>query len=125
MLDMEKYLTAKESTKVTVCDKCKDEFIISFHDLKVEGIVVGGENLTVTNFRCPRCEKMYVVLIDNVQTLQMKEYIRRELVKLEIMKRRRNDEIKIVKQIDKIQSKNKKLERVYKMLDSKYKKVFE
>lgn len=123
MLDMSKYVAAKESVKITVCDKCKGEFVVSYEDLKVESITINGENLAVTNFRCPHCEKMYVVLIDTFHTLRAKENVQQELRKLEILKKRK-DEYKIKKQIERIELKNKKLQRIYNMLEHKYTRYF-
>lgn len=79
MLDenfMTKYNTVKDIEKSTVCDECNFVWKTSDTEIKSSKVTVRKEKLTVTYFVCPNCNKLYVVTVDNKETIHYKRLLR-------------------------------------------------
>lgn len=81
-LDFNKYEEAKKTTKIISCDECSHNWISKETDLHKDRVNVKGEILVVTYFTCPVCNKLYVVAIDNHETLRLRKMLSIELKRL-------------------------------------------
>lgn len=67
------------SKKITVrCDECGKIFKITQHSIKTRDVYVSvREKLTVQYFKCDKCNKPYVISIDNADTREIKRLYQR------------------------------------------------
>lgn len=67
------------SKKITVrCDECGKIFKITQHSIKTRDVYVSvREELTVQYFKCDKCNKPYVISIDNADTREIKRLYQR------------------------------------------------
>lgn len=77
-----KYEEAKNTTKIISCDECGHSWVSKETDLHKDRVDVKGEILVVTYFTCPNCNKLYVVGIDNHETLRLRKMLSIELKRL-------------------------------------------
>lgn len=49
--------------KIIVCDECKSEFFLKSVEIKESAIEIGGQELLVTYFKCPHCDKLYRITV--------------------------------------------------------------
>ena len=70
------------------CQYCKQKFELSDKvNYKVE-FDIGGKSIFLTYYDCPSCGRRHFVQIDDEKSLQDLEIIRREFIKLSIMKKK-------------------------------------
>lgn len=103
------YEKAKKTTKVISCESCGNSWISKTTDLRKDRVNVKGELLEVTYFTCPSCHKLYVVNIDNHETLRL-----RKMLSIEVKRINRDNDL------GKDTSKrSKKVSRMYQQLREK------
>lgn len=71
-IDTNAYNKAKDILKVTVCDECQGEFVLTEDSILTTDTVAKESVLTLTYFVCPHCKRLYVIRIDTQKTKQMK-----------------------------------------------------
>lgn len=49
--------------KIIVCDECKSEFFLKSVEIKESAIEIGGQELLVSYFKCPHCDKLYRITV--------------------------------------------------------------
>lgn len=125
VVNIESYLNAKEGTHVTVCDKCKAEFVLSKDDIMVSNVNVHGEDITLTHFSCKECKELYVVLIDTNLSLVVKSSYQKTLNTLTMLNSRKvKDTKRIEREQNKLEKKRKKLEKIYTLINNTYQGKF-
>lgn len=67
------YEEAKKTTKIISCDECGKSWVFKETSTQKDKITIKGVHLQVTYFTCPYCNKLYVVSIDNNETLQLRQ----------------------------------------------------
>lgn len=58
---------------VLVCDKCGGEFPVSAVNIKLSGLSIDGIYLEVTYFRCPDCNRSYLIQIMDEKCARLRE----------------------------------------------------
>lgn len=69
------------------CEKCNSKFEFTAPDLKETTITMEGEELFLTHYICPNCNKIYTVLIDNAETKKALSFYTNYLASLAYKKR--------------------------------------
>lgn len=55
------------------CDDCKQEFFVNSVNIDETAITLNGQALTLVYFVCPRCNKIYRILLKDKQYDELKE----------------------------------------------------
>lgn len=85
MTEKEKvYEAAKQAEKSIVCDECKHEFLLRSVNISEAPVKVYSEELQLVYFVCPKCNKIYRVLLKDKAYSELKEDL--EKVKKRIRK---------------------------------------
>lgn len=63
-------------TGPVVCDKCREEFVIN-RFIKSFDVLRDGTPLAITSFECPACGQMYTVHVEDEQSEQLRDNLRR------------------------------------------------
>jgi hypothetical protein len=116
--DKEVYEQEKAKLKITYCDECRGEFILTNDKLLVSELNPKGEHIAITYFVCPHCNKLYKIAIDNMKTANLKQLIECHVNNL-ARARARGKEITQT-QIDRVNKYRKLLTKEYARLDSTY-----
>lgn len=62
-----------DSEKIIYCDECKHEFLLSAVKIQESIVDVGSEHVTLVYFTCPKCNKIYKVLLKDKAYDKLKE----------------------------------------------------
>jgi predicted Rdx family selenoprotein len=116
--DLDIYKKERSALKVTYCDECRKEWILTSNDIKQQKMSPKGEEIVLTYFVCPHCGKIYPICIDNVQTVQMKSQIEAQVNKLAAFKSR--NKIVSQSQLYRVAKLQKLLKKEYDRLDALY-----
>lgn len=70
---MSKTQKANSAGGVIVCDKCGCEFPVSAVNIKLSGLSINNVYLEATYFRCPNCNKSYLIQIMDEKCARLRE----------------------------------------------------
>lgn len=49
--------------KIIVCDECNNDFFLKSIEIKESAIEISGQELLVSYFKCPHCDKLYRITV--------------------------------------------------------------
>lgn len=90
------------------CDECKAEFSLNSVNIQNATIDIGGQNLTLAYFTCPKCNKIYRVSIMDARYFELREDL--EKTKKRIRRNHGSNNDKLASVLN--QMVNRKLERL-------------
>ena len=90
------------------CDECKVEFSLNTVNIQSATIDIGGQNLTLAYFTCPKCNKIYRVSIMDARYFELREDLEKTKKRIRRNHGSNNDELARVLN----QMVNRKLERL-------------
>ena len=95
------------NTKI-FCDECKFEFSLNTVNIQNATIDIGGQNLILAYFTCPKCNKIYRVSIMDARYFELREDL--ENTKKRIRRNHGSNNDELVRVLN--QMVNRKLERL-------------
>ncbi len=63
----------RKDKKIIVCNECKHEFLLSAVNIKSADVQIKNQPLTLHYFTCPKCNKIYRVLLQDARYVELKE----------------------------------------------------
>ena len=90
------------------CDECKFEFSLNSVNIQNATIDIGGQNLILAYFTCPKCNKIYRVSIMDARYFELREDLEKTKKRIRRNHGSNNDELARVLN----QMVNRKLERL-------------
>lgn len=71
-----------QKTRV-VCDECKHEFFLNAVDIESAEVKSNDQRLVLTYFKCPKCNKIYRVLLADTCYFELKEDVEKTKEKIQ------------------------------------------
>lgn len=103
-----------------VCDECKNEFFLNAVNIEKAEVAINNKLLTLIYFTCPKCNKIYRVLLADTRYFELKEDF--EKTKKRIRKNHGSNNEVVARMLNKVVY--KKLEKLRKHTD-KLNKMFQ
>lgn len=75
------------------CDECKYEFSLNPADIKEAIVNLSGQALTLVYFACPKCNKIYRIMLKDKRYEELKEDLERTKTRIRKNNGSRNDEL--------------------------------
>ena len=75
------------------CDECKHEFSMNPADIKEAPIYLGGQALTLVYFACPKCNKIYRIMLKDKRYEELREDLEKTKKRIRKNNGSRNDEM--------------------------------
>ena len=75
------------------CDECKHEFSMNSVEIQEAIVNLGGQALVLVYFTCPKCNKIYRIMLKDKRYEELKEDLERTKIRIRKNYGSRNDEI--------------------------------
>lgn len=76
-----------------LCDECKHEFSMNTVNIQEANIHLGGQDLVLVYFTCPKCNKIYRIALKDERYEELKEDLERTKKRIRRNYGSRNDEL--------------------------------
>ncbi len=116
-----KYEKVKNQTKIISCDECGKSWVFQETSTQKDRITIKGVHLQVTYFTCPHCNKLYVICIDDNETLQLRQKL---LLETKRITKDRNLGKDVSKRVRKVQTLYQTLKDKNEVLKHRYQGTF-